>query len=286
MRWLESMTDQQINLKNPVIAGVLAYLLPGAGHLYQGRMFKAAVYAICILGLFFSGMAMADWKAVQPPAKGSGKKIEMLKYAAQLGVGLPSMYGLVQRERYGPEGSRPTSPALEAFSAPFEGQINLRGDSPLTEEIQGTVHLEPETDRFGDTTYAGRLETVIDGKELEFHLGSHIHLGREVKASENRVLEAPILGDQATPFQSIGEIRGSIPRPFLNWYQVPMDDEEVQELHGKLGKYHELAMVFTWVAGLLNVLAIWDAVEGPAYGYGGSESDTEDENSTNETDAE
>lgn len=34
------------------------------------------------------------------------------------------------------------------------------------------------------------------------------------------------------------------------------------------GKRYEIALLFTWVAGLLNLLAIWDAYEGPAYGYG------------------
>ena len=101
------MTDPRIPLKNPIIAGVLAFLLPGAGHLYQGRMFKAVVYFVCILGLFFSGMAMADWKAVQPPPEGRGNKIAYLKYAAQLGVGVPSLYGnnsattLLQRRKPG-----------------------------------------------------------------------------------------------------------------------------------------------------------------------------------------
>jgi hypothetical protein len=27
-------------------------------------------------------------------------------------------------------------------------------------------------------------------------------------------------------------------------------------------------MVYTWIAALLNVLVMWDAFEGPAYGYG------------------
>ena len=37
-----------------------------------------------------------------------------------------------------------------------------------------------------------------------------------------------------------------------------------------------MASVFTWIAGLLNLLVIWDAVDGPAYGYG-DEKKEEDE---------
>jgi hypothetical protein len=44
------------------------------------------------------------------------------------------------------------------------------------------------------------------------------------------------------------------------------------ELHRKLGKFHELALTFTMIAGLLNILVILDVLEGPAYGYGDEES--------------
>ena len=65
--------------------------------------------------------------------------------------------------------------------------------------------------------------------------------------------------------------------PVWNWFAVPLDVEQERELHKNLGKFYELAMVFTWVAGLLNLLAIWDALEGPAYGYGDeTESDATD----------
>jgi hypothetical protein len=36
-----------------------------------------------------------------------------------------------------------------------------------------------------------------------------------------------------------------------------------------------MALVFTWVAGLLNLLAIWDAADGPAYAYGDEKPDDE-----------
>ncbi len=60
------------------------------------------------------------------------------------------------------------------------------------------------------------------------------------------------------------------------WYMPPAirpgDDrgdfksEELDELHFRLGRRFELGTVFTMIAGLLNVLAIYDAWAGPAYG--------------------
>lgn len=261
------MTDPRINLKNPVIAGVLAFLIPGAGHLYQGRKFKALVYFVCILGLFYSGMAMADWKAVQPPPKPRPSKIAVLKYAAQLAVGLPSMYGIVQRERYYSKSNQEPDYSNETITAPFVGDLELRADTPVFEEISGTIHLEPVTGSFGDVSLTGRLETTINGESRELLLGRNTRLGWPIKASEYRDVEAIVIRSADAPYDDVGAIRGVIPRSFWNWYQVPMDEVEMQDLHAQLGKYHELAMVFTWVAGLLNILAIWDAVEGPAYGY-------------------
>ncbi len=49
--------------------------------------------------------------------------------------------------------------------------------------------------------------------------------------------------------------------------RCPLDKNQEAEWHRERGKYQELSMVFVWIAGLMNLLAIWDAVEGPAYGY-------------------
>jgi hypothetical protein len=56
-------------------------------------------------------------------------------------------------------------------------------------------------------------------------------------------------------------------RPFLNtsWYWPPTA-AELDDLHKRMGFRYELGKVFTMIAGLLNVLAIYDAWGGPAYG--------------------
>src|SRR5690606_16735778 len=50
-----SPTEPTVDLKNPMLAAGLALLVPGLGHAYQGRNFKAAIFFVCILGLFFTG---------------------------------------------------------------------------------------------------------------------------------------------------------------------------------------------------------------------------------------
>lgn len=265
------MPDPRIPLKQPWLAGILAFLLPGAGHLYQGRLLKAGIYAVCILGLFFTGMAMAEWKAVQAPPKGPRGRgfAQPLKYAAQVGVGLPAMYALVQRERYYSPTNHLVTSLDRPFSAPFTGFAQFRDEDGIQEgAVHGRVFLEPAEGPFGGNSITGRVEGVFQGQPVTFPLGTHTELGRPIEASEGRAVRAAILNQRGEP---TGGLSGQIPRPFLNWFQAPMDDFHEQELHRRLGKYHELAMVFTWIAGLLNVLAIWDAVEGPAYGYGDEE---------------
>jgi hypothetical protein len=72
-----------------------------------------------------------------------------------------------------------------------------------------------------------------------------------------------------------GEIEGTVSRPFWNWFQAPLEDKALEEIHGRLGRRYALAEVITWIAGLLNLLAIWDALEGPAYGYGDEDEPTD-----------
>ena len=54
----------KVDLKNPAIAALLAFLLPGAGHYYQGRKHKAILFAVCILGLFLTGFIIGRGRVV------------------------------------------------------------------------------------------------------------------------------------------------------------------------------------------------------------------------------
>ena len=58
------MTTPKVDLKNKWLAAVLAFLVPGLGHAYQRRRFKAVIYFSCVLGMFFTGMTLGEWKVV------------------------------------------------------------------------------------------------------------------------------------------------------------------------------------------------------------------------------
>lgn len=268
------MADPRINLKTPWLAAVLTFLIPGAGQLYQGRVFKAAIYFCCILGLYFTGMRMAEWQAVyihRPPA---GERIRgkhhTLQFLAQAGVGLPAVCALIQNKRYYSPENQSTRNLTEPLTAEFDGKVHLdTDDSPG--HVVGTVELHPAEGRFGPTIAGHFTGTGDDGAAVELDLGEHASLDAPVKAGRRREFVASIVDGSGENARIIGTLDGTIPRSFWNWFVVPVDTLQERELHRQLGKYHELAMVFTWVAGLLNILAVWDAFEGPAYGYGDEE---------------
>jgi hypothetical protein len=146
-------------LRNPRKAALLAWLVPGWGHWYQGRRGKAILYAVCIIGLYVVGQTMGEWKVVH---------------------------------------FRWTNPLSDAEHFRFAYLCQFwNGLLALPALIQATLV------KWG-------LPTILGGF----------------------LAEPPV-----------NELRGLEPR---------------------LGKYAEIGWIYTIVAGLLNVLAIFDALDGPA----------------------
>jgi hypothetical protein len=50
-----------------ILAGVLSYLVPGLGHIAQGRTGKGVMFMGILLGMFFLGQAMGNWQNVYMP---------------------------------------------------------------------------------------------------------------------------------------------------------------------------------------------------------------------------
>ena len=166
--------DGPLELKDPLVAAFLAWLWPGLGHLYQGRVGKGLLLMVCVLGLFLYGLlALGDGRTVFAAWQASYRR---LPYVAQLGVGLPALPALVQASR----------------------------------KQSGKPYL------FGG------------------------------------VMAPPRLPGEPLPVAGPGN-------------QGPVASESLDDLHRRLHRYFELGTVYTMIAGLLNVLAIYDALAGPAY---------------------
>lgn len=92
------MSAPPVELRNPRLAAFLAWIFPGLGHIYQGRIGKGVLYSVCILSIYFIGFAIGEgkivyWRWVNPlsnPEKFS------LYYIGQFFVGLPALPALIQ----------------------------------------------------------------------------------------------------------------------------------------------------------------------------------------------
>lgn len=161
--------EPAIDLKDPVLAAFLAWLIPGLGHFYQRRFAKGVLYLVCILGTFAYGVYLGGSRSL-----GWGRVVyaswnaddRRIPYLGQVAVGLPALPALIQ-------------------------------------------------------------------------------------ASRARSGKPPLLGGFMAP-----------PHPEFA-FQNPFDQPTLNTLHKSLNRYFELGTVYTLIAGLLNILAIYDAYGGP-----------------------
>ncbi|WP_442508997.1 DUF6677 family protein [Novipirellula sp. SH528] len=86
----------RVDLRNRSLAAFLAWLLPGAGHYYQGRTSKAAMFFVCILSTWVLGFALGGGHVVYASWQPGDKRWH---YFLQAGVGAVAFPALVQGNR-------------------------------------------------------------------------------------------------------------------------------------------------------------------------------------------
>ena len=119
----------EVSLRNPILAGILAWLIPGAGHLYQRRYAKGILFMVCILSTFIFGMALGGGKVVYASFRQPDYRYP---YIAQFFVGAPALPALIQRQRV--IGSHPPKkPLWNGFMAPPTQPVLESGYDELAE---------------------------------------------------------------------------------------------------------------------------------------------------------
>jgi hypothetical protein len=171
-----AQTIPEIDLKDPRLAMFLAWLIPGLGHMYQGRTGKGVLFFVCIVGTFLYGLYIGDGRVVYASTAPvfSRQFLERWQYICQVGVGLPALPAIVQRQRM----LSHKDPLWGGFMRP-----------PANEQKQS-----------------------------------------EDRTDANHIVSHP---------------------------------DELAQWNYERGEYFEIGTVFTVIAGLLNILAIYDAYGGP-----------------------
>lgn len=289
------MKDPRVQLKNPIVAGILAYLIPGAGHWYQGRRFKATIYSVCILTIFIWGMILGNWQPVysQLAYRARAESVQFEKaippmkfafgYGAQVLVGVPALPALIQDARFRDE-VVDTDLLDSDINSEFTGIIREHADQNGSAQlVTGQITISPVNPEGSQEITGTLISTGSDGKPVEYTLGGNIEIGRAVFGSPRREIRCSIVSMDGVEVSPPVSIQGTVDRSFLNWFQAPRDSHELDRLHGDLSRNFDIACVFTWIAGLLNLLAIWDAAAGPAYGYGDEKPEPENDDDEQKT---
>jgi hypothetical protein len=148
----------EIELKDPRLAAFLAWLIPGLGHLYQGRTGKGVLFFVCIVGTFLYGLYLGDGRVVYA----STPILARWQYFCQVGVGLPALPAVVQKFRVD-DGKPPL------FGDNFERPPRMTGgDPPQSRDLSGNQVLHPDelakwNHDYNDMFEMGTVYTVIAG---------------------------------------------------------------------------------------------------------------------------
>ncbi|MBS0261757.1 MAG: hypothetical protein JSS02_07355 [Planctomycetes bacterium] len=273
------MPRPKVDLKDPMFAAILAWLVPGLGHLYQRRFFKAALYSVCILGTFFTGLKVGHGQVVYFQWKQADNRT--WAYLAQFWAGLPALPALAQSQLRNKAAFDVNYVPSAIQGVPYDGRLFDVDGSELG-TLTGQATLEPvssadKEDQFWEATVSGKLKTEQGEREIVCKVSQAADRSAKLDPEVAPWPVRKMIGrfKEEGGQQLSGRIEGGIPRSLWNRYCAPLEDHphppgagsmsQLDTAHSELGGRFELGVVYTVIAGLLNVLAIYDALEGPAY---------------------
>ncbi len=137
----------EVDLRNPAVAAVWAWILPGAGHIYQRRYAKGILFMVCILSTWFFGLSLGDGHVVYASWQ---KDDHRWQYFCQLGVGAPALPAIVQSQR----AKKGKDPLFGGWMAPPKNVVGY--ESPRDE-------LAPWHLKYHSFFELGTLYTMIAG---------------------------------------------------------------------------------------------------------------------------
>jgi TM2 domain-containing membrane protein YozV len=166
------------------LAGLLSYLVPGLGQIYQGRIAKGLLFFVSVYTLFFYGMYLGSARVT----------IHGVEYVVSSNVYLPD-----------------TAEKNNPFSLP-----------------------RPIANLYNRPQFAGQFWVGIAAWPAVWQYWAH--------------------GDAQDK-----------PDPWLGNFQRTPSEAALNAVHTSGDKLMELGWVYTVIAGVLNIMVIYDALAGPAF---------------------
>ena len=180
-----------IDLKNPFLAALLSWLVPGLGQLYQGRRTKGSLFMASLVTTLVVGLWLGGGRVVYAAWRPGEMRLALL---GQVGIGSVAVPAVLQALRLGSAAREPYF-ASPLFAPP------LRPGQPVSRR------------------YAERLIRAEPG------------------------VTADTFTDTAPYKQFFGD--------------------QLSMWHERLGRWFDIGTLYTMLAGMLNVLVIYDAWAGP-----------------------
>lgn len=213
------------------MAGLLSYLVPGLGQIIQGRVAKGMLFLVCVYGLFFYGIYI-----------GSGSvKIGERTYTVSSNVYLPT--------------SDPDAPAGRRDPG-YTGQGWLRFLG-----LFGTnLYDRPQ---FAGQFWVGVVAWPAILQYNRFDREKADRIDRLYNDAESVSKSDP--EEAAAKRETAEKLEKELAHPLFGSYMREPYQTSINAVHNARDKRLELAWVFTVIAGVLNILVIYDAVAGPAF---------------------
>jgi TM2 domain-containing membrane protein YozV len=180
-----------IDLRHPATAALLGWLVPGLGHLYQGRRLKGWLFMATLVGAFLVGLWIGDGRVVYCQWTGAEKRFAFL---GQAGIGAAAVPAVLQAWLMEGAGRQPFM-ATTLFAPP----------------VRMGQYVSPR--------YAARL------------IGS----------------DAAIKADDFFDRPPLKQFRG----------------DQLAIWQFRLGRLFDIGTLYTMLAGMLNILVVYDAWAGP-----------------------
>jgi Family of unknown function (DUF6677) len=153
-----------VDLKDPRLAAFLAWLVPGLGHIYQGRTGKGVLFFVCIVGTFLYGLYLGDGRVVYASTADMFSRgfLDRWQYICQVGIGLPALPALVQRERMR-NGDAPLFEKFDKFMRPPKKQGDFHSRDSAGNQVIHPDELAKWNYDLGEMFEMGTVYTVIAG---------------------------------------------------------------------------------------------------------------------------
>jgi hypothetical protein len=217
------------------LAAFLSYLVPGLGQIYQKRYGKGALFMVSLLGMFMLGQAMGQWQNVYVPREQQrGNLVNSLvlrwHYVGQFWIGVaawPALY-----KYFNP-------PPPPGFTLTLEAHDPAKKDDVIRAVEKLTKLAMKEAKEVVEGPPRDILHGLTKDKALQV-----------VKELEEAGAKASI---EKTPL------------PFFARYQRVPDETELNVFLVNSDKTPDLGWVYTVVAGMLNILVMYDAYAGPIF---------------------